>query len=310
MAKEVWDRKYLPKSVDEYIFQDDNQKEIILKILEEKNFQHLLLSGHRGTGKTSLAYLIKQEFGLDDVDFLKINASDENNIDVIRTKIKGFISSMAMSGEFKIVFLDEADRLTPSAQDSLKSMMEDYSDNARFILACNRPHKIVPELKSRVLEIEYKALDKDEMTLRFAKILKKEKIHVQDLDIIDEYVNNCYPDFRKLLITAQFSVKDGVLPPFKSALSDTSEFMVRAIDFIENDDWKSAREYLASNTPDDKWEECYRFLYDYLHEIGKFTDDKKWKAGIVIVADHLYKHAFVADPEMNFAACLIRLSEV
>jgi DNA polymerase III delta prime subunit len=215
-----------------------------------------------------------------------------------------------MSYDFKIVFLDEADRLTPEAQDALKSLMEEYAANARFIFTSNKPHKIIPELKSRVFEIEYKTLDKDEMMMRFATILKQEKIKVKDLDIIDEYVDQCYPDFRKLLITAQASVRDNTLPPFKQVLSDTTEYMVNVIKFIERDDWNNARTYLASNIPDDKWEECYRFLYDYLHEIGKFTDTRKWKAGIIVVSDHLYRHAFIADPEMNFTACLVRLSEI
>ncbi len=310
MTKEIWDRKYLPSKASEYIFQNSSHQELISKFINEKTFPHLLLSGHRGTGKTSLAYLLKSELHIEDIDFLKINASDENNVDTVRSKIKDFISSMAMSGDFKIVFLDEADYLSAAAQAILRNMMEEYSDNAKFILTCNKPQKIIPELKSRCLEIKYDALDKDEMTIRFGVILKNEKVKISDLDLLDEYVNSCYPDFRKLLITAQHGVKDGVLQPFHNMLSDTSEYMVKVIGYIESDDWVSARTFLAENVPDDKWEECYRFLYDYLHEIGKFTTQKNWKAGIVIISDHLYRHAFVADPEMNFAACLIRLSEV
>lgn len=310
MAKQPWDMKYLPASVGEYIFQNDTQKETITKIIEDKTFQPLLLSGHRGTGKTSLAYLIKREYGVEDIDFLKINASDENDISTIRVKVKSFVSSMAMSFDFKIVFLDEADRLSPAAQDALKGIMEEYKDNARFIFTTNKPHKIIPELKSRCFEIEFPSLDRDEMTFRFATILQKEKVKVDALETLDEYVNLCYPDFRKLLITAESSIRKGILPPPQNIVSDTTEFMVNAIQYIESNDWEAARTYLASNVPDDRWDECYRFLYDYLHELGKFKDTKKWKSGIVIVADHLYRHGFIADAEMNFAACLIRLSEV
>lgn len=280
-------------------------------MIEEKNIPHLLLHGHRGTGKTSLAYLIKAELEIDDIDFLKINASDENNVDVVRSKIKNFISSMAMSSEYKLVFLDEADYLSGNAQGILRSMMEEYVDNARFILTCNKPHKIIPELKSRCTEIQYSTLDRDAMTLRFAQILKKEKIKIDDLDIIDEYVSHCYPDFRKLLVVAQGSVKNGKLQPFKdNVTTDTTEHMVMIVDFLEKDNWEQARTYLSENISDDKWEECYQFLYTYLHEIGKFKNITKWKAGVVVIADHLYKNAFVADSEINFAACLIRLSEI
>jgi replication factor C small subunit len=310
MAKQPWDMKYLPSTVDEYIFQNAAQKETIIKILEDKTFQPLILSGHRGTGKTSLAYLIKSEYGIEDSDWLKINGADENDIGTVRVKVKSFVSSMAMSFDFKIVFIDEADRLSASAQDALKGIMEEYKENARFIFTTNKPHKIIPELKSRCFEIEFPSLDREEMTFKFATILQKEKINVTDLEILDEYVNNCYPDFRKLLITAEQSVRKGTLPPMSNVVSDTTEFMVTAIEFIESDNWEAARTYLAANVPDDRWDECYRFLYDYLHELGKFKDTKKWKSGIVIIADHLYRHGFVADAEMNFAACLIRLSEV
>lgn len=311
MSKDIWYSKYLPKKISDYIFQDESQKELITKMIEEKNIPHLLLHGHRGTGKTSLAYLIKSELQIDDIDFLKINASDENNVDVVRSKIKNFISSMAMSSEYKLVFLDEADYLSGNAQGILRSMMEEYVDNARFILTCNKPHKIIPELKSRCTEIQYSTLDKDAMTLRFAHILKKEKIKVEDIDIIDEYVDRCYPDFRKLLVVAQGSIKNGSLQPFQdNVTTDTTEHMVTIIDFLEKDNWERARTYLSENISDDKWDECYQFLYTYLHEIGKFKDTKKWKAGVVVIADHLYKNSFVSDPEINFAACLVRLSEI
>lgn len=310
MSTEVWDKKYLPTTLDEYIFQDETQKKTVTKIIKNRTFNSLLLSGHRGTGKTSLAYLIKSSYEMDDIDFLKINASEENSIDIIKGKVKSFVSSMPMSFEFKIVFLDEADRLSAAAQDALKGIMEEYVDNARFIFTSNKPHKIINELKSRLFEIEFPSLDRDEMTMRFATILKKEGIKVPSLEILDEYVDLCYPDFRKLLITAQAAVTDGKLPSFQNKISDTTEYMVAVIKFLETDNWEAARTYLAANVSDDNWEECYRFLYDYLHEIGKFKDTKKWKVGIVTIADHLYRHAMIADPEMNFAACLVRLSEV
>jgi replication factor C small subunit len=310
MTVELWDAKYLPKKQEDYIYQDENQKKTIQEFLDKKYIPNLVLSGHRGTGKTSLVYLLKNSFGIEDTDFLKINGSAQTGKDVITSTVQSFISVLPMSFDYKIVFIDEADRLSPAAQDALKGMRDEYIDNARFIFTSNKPHKLIAELRSRALEIEYKSIDKDEMTLRFATILQKEKVKFDNIEVLDDYVNACYPDFRKLLITAQGAVSEGKLRPFANAISDTTEFMVRASEFIEKDNWEEARTYLAANVPDDNWEDCYRFLYDYLHEIGKFADTKKWKAGIVIVADHLYRHAYVADPELNFTACLIRLSEV
>lgn len=310
MTKQMWDKKYLPVSIDEYIFQDENQERLIREFVKNKNFNHLILAGKAGTGKTSLAYLLKHELNVDDVDFLKIDGSADTGKDNITITVRNFISSIPMSSDFKIVLLDEADRLSKAAQDALKGMMVDYADNARFILTCNSPNKLINPLFSRCTTLTYDHLDKNLMALRFGKILKKEKIKVDAIETIYDYVNACYPDFRHLLISAQNSIVDNKLAPYSETITEATEFMVKALEFIESNDWNKAREFLSSNVPDEKWEECYRFLYDYLHNVGKFEDDNKWKQGIIIIADHLYRHMTVADPEINFTSCLIKLSEI
>jgi DNA polymerase III gamma/tau subunit len=131
MAKQLWSIKYRPKTLDDYIFKDDNHRALVERWVTEKNIPHIFLKGHRGTGKTSLALLLKNLLEVEDSDFLSLNASDDNNIETIRNKVKNFISTFAY-GPFKIVLLDEADGLTPAAQGTLKSMMEEFSDNARF----------------------------------------------------------------------------------------------------------------------------------------------------------------------------------
>src|SRR5216683_3480986 len=133
-AKQVWAAKYRPKTIDDFIFQDESHKKIILKYIKEKSIPNLFLSGHRGIGKTSLAQVLKNELNIEDIDFLSINASDDNSVDVIRNKIKSFVTTYAVS-DFKIVLLDEADWLTPNAQAILRNLMEDElcTANARFI---------------------------------------------------------------------------------------------------------------------------------------------------------------------------------
>jgi replication factor C small subunit len=311
MSKQLWYTKHTPKTIEEYIFKNEDTKTQILSYFENKDIPHLLLHGSAGTGKTSLAFLIKEIFQMDDADFLVINGSDENNVDTMRSKVQNFISAMPLSFDYKIVFVNEADGLSAGAQKILRGKIEDYSDNARFIFTCNYPNNLTPELRSRFTPIKFDSLDKEEMLMRFATILKKEKVKIDSLDVLDEYVDNCYPDFRVLLTTAQAAVRNNKLMPFSSAnLTAASEHMLGIVEFITNDQWDKARTYLAENIPDNKWEDCYKFLYDYLHEIGKFTDTKKWKAGIVVIADHLYRHSFVADREINFASCLIKLSEI
>lgn len=310
MSKEMWAIKYRPKWSKDYITQNQEQKEIIDKWIAEKNIPHLLLSGHRGTGKTSLAYMLANELNIDKFDFLKINASDDNSVDVVRTRIKNFISGMAVASEYRIVFLDEFDYFTQNAQHMLRAMMEDYADNARFILTCNKPQKIIPEIHSRCFEMNFIAPNRKDMTIRLVEILAAEQVKVKSIDHIKEYISACFPDFRKLLMTVQNSVKNGELVPLEAVVSDTTEFMVKIFEFLETDNWVASREYLAKNIPDDKWEECYRFLYDYLKDITKFDDIHKWNEGIIVIADHLKWHTQVADPEINFASCLASLARI
>lgn len=310
MAKKLWSIKYRPTTLDEYIFKNDDQKKLIEKWVSEKSIPHLLLKGHRGTGKTSLAYLLKDLLGIDDTDFLVLNASDENSVDTIRTKVKNFISTFAL-GDFKIVFLDEADRLTPAAQDTLKSMMEEYSDNARFILTCNKPHKIIPELSdSRVQNIEYKVLDKDQMLERAAVILQMEKVKTS-IDNLEKYVDACYPDFRKVLETLDQNSFDGVLLPFEEHEEDITDYQLKIVEMVESNSYRNIREAMSAVVSDDEWEEVYRFMYDNLHELGKFKKNfELWSKGIVVIADHLFRHSQVSDPEINAASMFLRLGDL
>ncbi|BBA65389.1 sliding clamp loader subunit [Xanthomonas phage XacN1] len=310
MAKQLWSIKYRPKTLDDYIFKDEAHRALVERWVTEKNIPHIFLKGHRGTGKTSLALLLKNLLEVEDSDFLSLNASDDNNIETIRTKVKNFISTFAY-GPFKIVLLDEADGLTPAAQGTLKSMMEEFSDNARFILTCNKPNKVIPELHSRCQSLEYKALDKDQMLERAAAILKKEKVKAGSIENLEAYIESCYPDFRRVIETLDQNSIDGHLLPFDEREEDISDWQMKLVEMIEGDNFAGLREALSAVTSDDEWDEVYRFLYDNLHELGKFKGDfDRWSQGVVIIGDHLFRHSQVADPEINAAAMMIRLGGV
>lgn len=312
MLRLPWALKYRPATVKEYVFQDQTTKALVERYISEQNFPSLLLSGHRGTGKTSLALLLKRQLEIDDLDFLVLNASEENSVDTIRTKVKSFIGTFSLSA-FKIVFLDEADYLTPNAQGALRAMMEDeeYALNARFILTCNKLHKVTPELKSRCTTIVFKAPDREAMLLRVVKILKKEGVDVDDacMELVEKYLDESYPDFRKLLNTLERNTVDGVLTEGATNSGD-NEFVVALLEMMEKNQWGKIRAFMAENTPDDQWEDVYRFLYDYIGELVSFNAADKHDQAILVIADHLYKHAIVADPEINFAACIIKLSKI
>jgi replication factor C small subunit len=309
MLQKLWVESYRPKSIADYIFQNESDKEMIMSFIEKKSIPHILLSGHRGTGKTTLAYILKNELGIPDADFKFMNGSDETSIDVIRNEVKSFVSVMPI-GEFKVVVLDEADYLSKHAQSALRGIMEQNSDNARFILTCNYIHKIIPEIMdSRISKFHFGAMDKKTMALAAYKVLKNEKVKVESLDMLNGYVDECHPDMRKLLQSLENNAINGVLRDISQSYTN-NDILSDIVELLSKGQWMEVRQHIVQSIENDEWDEIYRFLYDVLHEIDGFDDTLNWKQGIVIIADHLRFHGQVADPEINFSACMVRLSGV
>lgn len=311
MPNKVWVEAYRPDNLKGFVFQNKNHKKEFEKFVSEKSFPHLLLKGHRGTGKTTLAFILKNELEIPDVDFKVINASDDNSVDNVRMSVKGFAQTMPV-GDMKIVFLDEADFLSNNAQAALRRLMEEYSDTVRFILTCNLPHKIMPELKSRCREFEFKSFNKKEMAIHLAKILKKEgvKLHNNDVDILHNYVSDAYPDMRKALLNVESNVYDGILYD-SLEVSNKDKTLVSMVEQLNEGKWLEVRESIIQNIENDEWEEFYRFFYDNLDQIEGFNNNThNWMKGIIIIAEHLRFHGQVADPEINFSAFMIKLAEV
>lgn len=303
----LWVEKYRPQTLSDYVFHDTNQKIAIERMVADRSIPHLLLSGVQGSGKTTLSIVLINELDMDDTDVLTINASDENNVDTIRDKIKSFVSTFAM-GDFKIVHLEEADYLTPNAQAVLRRMMEEFSESARFILTCNYENKIIPAVKSRCQHFRFTKHNIDDVTESVAKILLEEHIGF-DLDLLDKYVRVGYPDIRKIINTLQQNSNQGKLLPMVSE-HQVGDYKFELLDLLQNDDWNGARTLTCGEVAAEEWEDVYKFLYENLDKAPKFSTQSKWEEGIVVIADHLYKHSLVADPEINAAAMYIRLGQI
>lgn len=303
----LWVEAYRPQSVDQYIFHDAQQRAAVMRMINDQSIPHLLFSGVQGSGKTTLARILIKAMDTDTSDFLIINASDERGIDTFRDKIKSFATTMPV-GTFKIVLLEEADNLTPDAQQALRRFMEEYADVVRFILTCNYENKVIPPIKSRCQHFHFKAADKNDVAEYLINILAQEKVGF-DLNLLDKYIAYGYPDVRKIVNTLQQNTVDGKLQAPKFEGTD-GDYKFKLIDLVERDKWLDARKLVCGNVTSDQWEDVYRFLYENISRAPKFQQKDKWEEAIIVIAEHLYKHSIVADPEINAAAMFIRLGQL
>lgn len=301
--KDLWVEKYRPNSIDTYVFRDDNQKKQVAGWKEDGALPHLLFSGAPGTGKTTLAKVLLQELDVDSMDILEINASNENSVDTIRSKITNFSSTMPF-GDMKYVLLDEADYITPNGQAALRGVMETYHTSCRFILTCNYPQRIIPALHSRCQGFHIEKLDINEFTARIATICIEEGVEM-NIETLDTYVQATYPDLRKAINLTQQNVVDNVLQKPQDGDGNTSDWMLSAIELFKAGKYKEARTMIVSQARPEEYEEVYKFMYRNLQLWGD-TEQKQDQA-IVIIRNGIAKSVAVADPEINLAATLVEL---
>jgi len=195
----LWVERYRPGTMDDYIG-NETVKEKFSQFIKKGDIPQILLFGPAGTGKTSLAKLLTKNINC---DVMYINASDENSVDDVRTKMKGFACSAGFK-PLKVIVLDESDRLSPEAQGALRNMTETYSAHTRFILTCNYVEKIIAPLSSRMQTFEIKPVSKKDVALKLVKILQTENVKFTQEDVIF-IVNTYYPDIRKVINYAQQS---------------------------------------------------------------------------------------------------------
>lgn len=306
MSNTLWAEKYRPNTIDDYVWQNDAQREMVQSWIKEKIIPHLMFSGSPGTGKTTLAKILVNQLEIHEYDILEINASRDNGVDYIRDKIERFVSTMPF-GDYKIVLLDEADYLSLNAQAVLRGLMEAYSASSRFILTCNYPNKVIPALHSRCQGFHIDKIDVTEFTARVANILLQEEVTF-DLDVLDTYVRATYPDLRKCINMLQLNSANKKLNEPASKSGAGGDYKLDMVNLLKQGKIREARLLLCSQARPDEVNEIFRWSYDNL-DLWSKTPQGQDKA-ILIIRNGLVNVPLCADQEINLAATLIELTEI
>lgn len=301
----LWVEKYRPRTIEDCIL-PTSLKKTFQQIVDTGEMHNMLLTGSAGLGKTTVARALCNEL---DLDYLLINASEEGNIDTLRSKIKQFASTVSLNGgNYKVVILDEADYLNAqSTQPALRGFIEEFSSNCRFILTCNFKNRIIEPLHSRCSVIEFNTTKKQlsELCAQFMKrmqtILETEEVDYNN-KILAELIMRYAPDWRRVINECQrYSSSGEITSDILIGLSDQN--IASLVNHLKSKDFKSMREWVTNNADVDS-SVIFRRIYDTLYE---FASPHSIPAVILVLADYQYKAAFVADKELNTVACLTEI---
>ena len=296
----LWVEKYRPTKLEDYVG-NEHLKSKVEGYLESGDVPHLLLYGKAGTGKTTLAKLIVNSI---ECDYIIINASDENNVDTVRNKVKNFASSMGFK-PFKIVIMDEFDYMTPNAQSILRNLMETFSRHCRFILTCNYVEKVIEPIQSRCQSFQIVPPTKKDVAIQMSKILKSENIEFDIKDLVP-IIDASYPDIRKVINTCQLNSNKGTLKVDVQNLLE-NDYKMKVVDILKSKDDKrnkymKVRQAIIDSKATD-FSDLYTILYD---KVDEYAGDNT--AGVILLlGDGVSKSAIAIDKEIIAASTLIQI---
>jgi replication factor C small subunit len=294
----LWIEKYRSQTLQQYIG-NDAIKARIADCIANNDIPHLIFAGSAGTGKTTLAKLIVKNI---QCDYLYINASDENGIDTIRDKVKGFASTASFQ-PIKVVILDEADFLTQPAQAALRNLIEEYSAYTRFILTCNYVERLIEPLQSRCELHVLKPPTKGAVAKHICtNILDVEGVTYDVQDVV-KVINEFYPDIRSVIKVLQSNVRDSKLTV--TTLDDNwTKQLIQILIKRDKNAWYQVRQLVADAQVDD-FQTAYRYMFDHMTEFSYGNDAQL----SVILDDFIWRAGVVPDKEINFAACIAKVLE-
>ena len=300
----LWVEKFRPKTVSDCIL-PDRIKKVFQNYVDTANIPNLMLTGSAGVGKTTVAMAMCEEIGL---NYMFINSSEERGIDMLRTKIRGYASTISLTGGRKVIILDEADYLTPDAQAALRGAVEEYSENCSFIFTCNFKSRLLDALHSRcsVIDFSLKADEKPRMAAqlfqRLSTILINQKVEY-DKQVLIKIVEKFFPDYRRTLNELQRYSSGGSIDAGTLAQISDVRKIADLVGYLKEGNFAEMRKWVVTNS-DIEPSRIYRKVYDSLYEYFKPASIPQ---AVVILARYQYQSAFVADQEINLVACLTEI---
>jgi len=301
----LWVEKYRPQTIDECVL-PEAMKKTFKDFIASGELPTFLFTGTAGVGKTTVAKALCHEVG---AEYIMVNGSDEGrSIDVLRTTIKSFASTISLTDAKKVVIIDEADYMNAdSVQPALRSFIEEFSNNCRFIFTCNFKHRIIEPLHSRCAVVDFKIDNADKPKIaatffkRISEILKAEGVEF-DQKVVAELVTKHFPDYRRILNELQrYAVSGKIDTGILINLSD--ETFRELIGYLKGKKYQDVRKWVSKNA-DMGTTHIFRELYDKATEVMEPSTIPQM---VVTLADYQYKAAFVADQELNIMAALTEI---
>ena len=313
MIQALFTEKYRPKNLEDLIL-----PERVMSKFENGLTQNMLLAGSPGTGKTSTAKAIVNQFGL---PYLYINASTDTSVDVIRTRITDFCSTMSIlddQGKFKVVILDEVDGVSDQFFKALRATMEQFASNSRFIATCNYVNKIPDPILSRfeVINFDFDKSEENELTKKYIRrvyeICGKEGMTIEKPALV-EFVKRNFPDLRSTLNKLQGYKTQGTqnitlddVKKFNSVYKDMFDLIFNQMDPVTNYKY-IVGEY--SNRVDDVLQTLGQEFIEYI-QTEKPQNARHIPQIAICVAEHQAQRTLVIDPVITLLSCTYKIQEI